>query len=176
MAEVGFAPTSSLLVEYYIYVKAKYCLPFFEPHDLYVSDGAEMCVNCGYDKNCYLEKTRARDAQHAYMILEKTFKETKARNEKKEMMTLRKEIKAYHKMRHDRFLQSSSSTGFFAFPILFCPDSIMSHFMIDKDGHRECSDCSWSSDSSKQALKRVVGGKWVKGTYEGGKWTADAIV
>ena len=173
MAEVGFAPTSSLLVEYYIYVKAKYCLPFFEPHDLRVIDGAEICVNCGYDKKCYLENTW--DTQQAYMILEKTFKETKARNEKKEMMTLRKEIKAYHKMRHDRFVQSSS-TGSFAFPILFCPDSIMSHFMIDKDGHRECSDCAWSSDSSKQALKRVVGGKWVKGTYEGGKWTADAIV
>jgi hypothetical protein len=147
-------------------------LPFFFPHDFHVIDGAEMCVNCGNDKN-HAEKTW--DTQHAYMILEKTFKETKARNEEKEMMTLRKEIKAYHKMRHDRFLQSGS-TGSFAFPILFCPDSIMSHFMIDKDGHRECSDCAWSSDSSKQALQRVVGGNWVKGTYEGGKWTADAIV
>jgi len=169
MSEVG----SSLVLQYYFYLKKKYCLPFFKLHRLHVIDGENVCVNCGLDEKSYSAKTW--DTQEAYIILEKTFKETKARKEKKEMMTLRKEIKAYHKMRYDCFVQQGS-TGFFAFPILFCPDSFLSHFMINKDGHRECLDCAWSSDSSEQALKRVVGGNWVKGSYAGGKWTADAIV
>jgi len=137
--EIEKSEEPSVLVEFFDRLRNNYCLPFFKLHNL---EHEEVLCKCGYDsafppKFESLEKLEL----HAREVLKWTLKETKARNDKKEMELMREEIKAYHEMRITRW--SDGSSGFFAFPILFCPDSVFMHDMIEKGGHRECSYCAW---------------------------------